>query len=221
MAINSAWSFTTARICWNAGYAHPSNVWGVPSKKISWRARADSCSGSATGKGRSSRASMRRNAEVQAPIARANDRIAEAEVTLFFLSWRQPKMASARSESSHATTRMSWLSSRCRSAEPNALGASAGSRPCSIASWICDWNSSSISRLKGSPRTAFAMRDQRDMSKHPCFLFGTQGCGGGDAHRADYGWESGEECAPKERERGKGPTQRDRGGFFLKQGHQR
>jgi hypothetical protein len=36
------------------------------------------------------------------------------------------------------------------------------------------------------------MRDQRDMSKHPCSLFGTQGCGGVDAHRADYGGQSGE-----------------------------
>ena len=79
---------------------------------------------------------MSRNADVQAPIARASDRIAAAEVTLFFLSCRQPKMASARSESSHAMSRMSRLSSRCRSAEPNALRASAGSRPCSMAS--CD-----------------------------------------------------------------------------------
>jgi hypothetical protein len=69
-------------------------------------AKATTCnrSGSATGKGRSSRASMSRNAEVQAPIARASERIAAAEVTFFFRSCRRPKMASARSESSHAMT---------------------------------------------------------------------------------------------------------------------
>ncbi len=81
---------------------------------------------------------MSRNADVHAPIARASDRIAAAEVTLFFLSCRQPKMASARSESSHGMSRTSRLSSRCRSAEPNARRASAGSRPCSIASSMCD-----------------------------------------------------------------------------------
>jgi hypothetical protein len=52
-------------------------------------------SGLTIGKGRSSKASMRRNADVQEPIARASDKMAAAEATLFFLSWRQPQMASA------------------------------------------------------------------------------------------------------------------------------
>ncbi|HEV3200722.1 MAG TPA: hypothetical protein VGZ73_22625, partial [Bryobacteraceae bacterium] len=45
-------------------------------------------------------ASISRNADVQAPMARASDRIAEAEVAFLFMSCRQPKTASARSESS-------------------------------------------------------------------------------------------------------------------------
>ena len=47
--------------------------------------------------------------------------MAAAEVTLFFFSCRQPKMASARSESSHAISLTSRLSSRSRSAAPSAL----------------------------------------------------------------------------------------------------
>ena len=50
---------------------------------------------------------MMRNADVQAPMARPSERIAAAEVALRLLSWRQPKTASARRESSHATTLMS------------------------------------------------------------------------------------------------------------------
>ncbi len=43
---------------------------------------------------------MSRNADTQAPIPNASDRIAEADVTFRFMSCRQPKTASARSESS-------------------------------------------------------------------------------------------------------------------------
>ena len=42
--------------------------------------------GSDTGKGRRSRASINRKAEVQAPIPSASDRMAAAEATLFFMS---------------------------------------------------------------------------------------------------------------------------------------
>jgi hypothetical protein len=44
---------------------------------------------------------MSLKAEVQAPIARASDTIAAAEVTFLFLSCRQPNTVSARSESMH------------------------------------------------------------------------------------------------------------------------
>ena len=54
------------------------------------------------GKGRSSSPSISRKADVQAPIASARDRIAAPEVTGFFLSCRQPKTPSARTESSRA-----------------------------------------------------------------------------------------------------------------------
>lgn len=49
---------------------------------------------------------MSRNAEVQAPMARASDRMAAAEVTLVLLSRRKPKKASARSDSSQVTSLM-------------------------------------------------------------------------------------------------------------------
>src|SRR5260370_2496627 len=110
---------------------------------------------------------MSRKADVHAPIASARDRMAAAEVTLFFLSWRHPKTASARSESSHGASRMSRLSSRSRSAEPNARRAPAGSRPCSIASSMCEESSSSISRLKRSPRNTLTKRDHNDISDRP------------------------------------------------------
>ena len=74
--------------------------------------KAYNSSGSDTGSGRSSSASISRKAEVHAPIARASERMAAAEVTFLFLSCRQPKMASARSESSHGDQAESRLSSR-------------------------------------------------------------------------------------------------------------
>jgi hypothetical protein len=61
--------------------------------------------GLAIGIGRRRRASIRRNADVQAPMASASDRIAAADVTFLFLSCRQPKTASARSESSQVMNR--------------------------------------------------------------------------------------------------------------------
>ena len=66
-------------------------VESTPSRHIAY-----SRSGSATGSGRSSSASISRKADVQAPIARASDRIAAADVTFFFRSCRQPNTASAR-----------------------------------------------------------------------------------------------------------------------------
>src|SRR5215471_14148200 len=121
----------------------------------------------ATGKGRKSSASIRRKDAVQAPMARASDRTAAAEVTFFLRICRQPKTASARRESSHGMRRRSRLSSRRRSAEPSARRASAGSRSSSMASSTCDRSSSSISRLKRPPRRVLVMRDQSDMSDRP------------------------------------------------------
>src|SRR5215467_6592863 len=103
----------------NIGYEQLSYLTGVPST-----AEGDSNvteysrSGPATGKGRRSIASINRNAEVHAPIARASDKIAAAEVTFLFMICRQPKTASARSESSHERRRISRLSSRSRTGEP-------------------------------------------------------------------------------------------------------
>lgn len=42
---------------------------------------------------------MSRNADVHAPMARPSERIAAAEVTRFFFSWRQPKTKSDQNES--------------------------------------------------------------------------------------------------------------------------
>ena len=134
-----------------------------PSTSTPWRATVYRRSGAATGKGRSRIASIRRKAAVQAPMASARESTAAAEVTLRFMSWRQPKTVSARRESRNASRRKSRHSSRVRSAGPKALRASAGSRPCSMASSMCPWISSSISRLRPSPRIEFAMRDQNDM----------------------------------------------------------
>src|ERR1700692_3589094 len=119
------------------------------------------------GSGRQSRASIRRKAATQEPMARARERTAAAEVTLLRQSCRQPKLTSARSDSSHPAARMLWLASQACSAEPNARCASLGSRPEAMASSMCDCNSSSISRFKRSPRTAFEIRDQKDMSCLP------------------------------------------------------
>ena len=52
--------------------------------------------GSQIGRGRGGCHRSKRNAEVHAPIARANDRIAAPEVILFFLSCRQPKTRISR-----------------------------------------------------------------------------------------------------------------------------
>src|SRR5690242_8426770 len=76
---------------------------GLPSQSRPWREAKYRRSGAATGKGRSRRASMRRNADVQAPIPKASERIAAAEVTLCFFSCRQPYTASASSDSSQET----------------------------------------------------------------------------------------------------------------------
>jgi hypothetical protein len=129
---------------------------------------------------------MRRNAVVQAPIARASDRIAAAEVTFLFLICRQPKTASERRESSQGTIRISLLASRCRSGEPNAFLASLGSRPRSIASSICACSSSSISRFRRSPRKTFVIRDHNDISVHPQDLDWI------DSRGVDYCWQRGQ-----------------------------
>src|ERR1017187_2811686 len=139
----------------------------LPSAPAPSNATLYSRSGWVTGNGRKSRASIKRNADVQAPMPSPKDRIAAAEVIFRFISCRHPKTASARSESSHGSSRMSRLSSRRRNTEPKARRASAGSRPCSIASAMWDWSSSSISRLKPSPRTTFRMRDHNDISHRP------------------------------------------------------
>jgi hypothetical protein len=94
---------------------------------------------------------MRRNADVHAPMARASERMAAADVTFLFAICRQPNTASARSESSQAMTWTSRVSSRCRRGEPNARRASEGSRPCSIASSMWEWSSSSISLFRRLP----------------------------------------------------------------------
>ncbi len=138
IAINSAWPFAAARIRRKSGYAHPSNVPGLPSQSISSRYRSYRRSGVAIGRGRSSRASIRRKADIHAPMPKPSDRIAAAEVTFLFASCRHPKTASARSESSQATSRTSRLRSACRIGEPKERRASAESRPCSTASARCD-----------------------------------------------------------------------------------
>src|SRR3954465_5282083 len=119
------------------------------------------------GSGRHSRASIRRKAATQEPMPRARESTAAPDVTLLRQSCRQPKLISERSDSSHPTTRMLWLASRACSAQPNARRASLGSRPKAMASSMCDCNSSSISRFKRSPNTAFEMRDHKDMSCLP------------------------------------------------------
>src|SRR5215472_16244545 len=168
IAIDSAWSLTAARIRRNIGYEQLSYGTGAPSI-----GEGDSYvieysrSAPATGKGRSSSASINRNADVHAPIASARDRIAALEVTFRFRICRQPKMASARSESSQPTSRKSRLSSRICSAGPNALRTSAGSRPSAIPSARWDANSSSISRFNRPLRNVFLIRDQSDMSHRP------------------------------------------------------
>src|SRR6266545_5866173 len=95
---------------------------------------------------------MRRKAEVQAPMASANDRIAAVEVTFRFINWRQPKMTSARWDSSQAMRRRSRLASRICRAEPKAWRTSAGSRPSRMPSARCEPSSSSISRSTRLPR---------------------------------------------------------------------
>src|SRR5947209_1561100 len=119
------------------------------------------------GSGRQSRASIRRKAATQEPMPSARESTADADVTLLRQSCRQPKLISERSDSSHPTTRILWLASRVRSAQPNARCASSGSRPEAMASSMCECNSSSISRFKRSPNTAFEMRDHKDMSCLP------------------------------------------------------
>src|SRR5215472_7148896 len=115
------------------------------------------------GSGRQSRASIRRKAATQEPMPRARESTAAADVTLLRQSCRQPRLTSSISDSSHPATRMLWLASRARSAEPNARCTSLGSRPEAMASSMCDCNSSSISRFKRSPCTAFEIRDHKDM----------------------------------------------------------
>src|SRR6185437_11319033 len=120
-----------------------------------------------TGRGRSSIASISRNAAVQEPTASASERIAAADVTFLFTSWRQPKTKSKRNDSSQGIIRRSRLSSRICSAGPKALRTSAGSRPSAIPSVIWVASSSSISRLTRSPRNRLMARDQNDMSHRP------------------------------------------------------
>src|SRR4029453_8544911 len=62
---------------------------------------------------------------------------------------------------------ISRLASRCRSGDPNAFRASAGSRPSAIASSMWDWSSSSISRMTRPSRRTLVQRDHHDMSHGP------------------------------------------------------
>src|SRR4029077_13222372 len=164
--INSACPFTSSRICRNIGYEQLSyrSIHTGPefSNVMTWKRSA-----LAPGNGLSSKASIKRNAAVHDPMPSASDRIAAADVTFAFLSCRQPKTRSARSESNHVSSHASRLSSRCRSVDPNALRTSPGSRPCAIASAMCASSSSSISRFNRSPRNTFAIRVQSDISRLP------------------------------------------------------
>src|SRR5215469_7705587 len=119
------------------------------------------------GSGRQSKASIRRNAATLEPMPRARESTAAADATLLRQSCRQPNFVSETSDSSHPEARIEWLASRACSVEPNARRASLGSRPEAMASSMCDCNSSSISRFKRSPRTAFEIRDHNDMSCLP------------------------------------------------------
>src|SRR5580658_795881 len=119
------------------------------------------------GSGRHRSASANRNAAVHAPIASPSDKTAAALVALLFINRRQLYTESARSESSHATTRASCASSRCFKEGPSALRASAGSRPSSIAASRCACSSSSISRFTSPVRNTFATRVQIDISRLP------------------------------------------------------
>src|SRR5215469_13004446 len=119
------------------------------------------------GSGRQSKASIRRNAATLEPMPRARESTAAADATLLRQSCRQPNFVSETSDSSHPEARIEWLASRACSVEPNARRASLGSRPEAIASSMCDCNSSSISRFKRSPCTAFKIRDHKDMSCLP------------------------------------------------------
>src|SRR5215475_769987 len=76
-------------------------------------------------------------------------------------------MPSARKESSHAPTRISWLASRWRKGEPKERWASSGLRPLAIASEICNCISSSISRFSALPRNRFVILRQADISGLP------------------------------------------------------
>src|SRR3984957_9180258 len=119
------------------------------------------------GRGRQSRASKRRKAATQEPMARASESTAAADVTLLRQSCRQPNLTSERSDSSHPVARMLWLASHWRSIEPKVRRASSGSRPEAMASSMCACNSSSISRFKRSPCKAFEIRDHTDISGLP------------------------------------------------------
>src|SRR5678815_2418173 len=88
---------------------------------------------------------------------------------------------SARRASSHVASLMSRLASRARRTEPNARG----SRPCSIASSMWDWNSSSSSRFTRAVRKTFKIRDHMSISP--------QHFGRVDANGADHRWQRGEE----------------------------
>ena len=88
------------------GLAFPIDFVPVEAVKTLWSARL--------GVGAAAVASMRRNADTQAPMPRPSDRIAAAEVTFLLSSWRQPKTASARRESSQGIRRTSRLCSRWR-----------------------------------------------------------------------------------------------------------
>jgi hypothetical protein len=69
--------------------------------------------------GRNSKASIRRNAEAQAPIAKPMDKTAASDVALFFFNCRHAKTTSPRNESSQGTIRKSRLASRSRKGRPN------------------------------------------------------------------------------------------------------
>src|SRR5258706_2483450 len=180
---------------WNAGYAQLSYAAGFPSGPIPSRVMTYSRSGSVTGRGRSNTASMSRKAEVQAPMARARERIAAAEVTLRLVIWRQPKIRSARSESSQGRRRRSRLDSRWRSGEPKARRASSGSRPWAMASAMCACSSSSISPLTRPGRNALAMPDQSDI------LIGPPHRERIDADSAEYGRQRGQQCRREDGDR--------------------
>ena len=141
IASSSAWSAVAVRSRRNSGYSKLSLVIGfavaiddaVRENEQPFRRRRPATDAAAP-----RRSSGRRTYTRQQPAQGTGSRL--REVTRFRTSCRQPKITSARTESSQPESFVSLHSSRSRRAEPNFRRTSSGSRPFASASSICDCN---------------------------------------------------------------------------------